>query len=61
MTNGSVRTTQNHGTIDQRIRAFYVGYNSPDNQGAWACDFYVTSGSIIPPSRTNQTGSEGDE
>lgn len=48
--------TQNHGTIDQRIRAFYVGYNSADSLGAWACDFYVTSGSIIPPSRTNQTG-----
>lgn len=38
-----------HGTIDQRIRAFFVGYNSPDSLGAWACDFYVTSGSIIPP------------
>lgn len=47
--------TQDHGTIDQRIRAFYVGYNSADSLGAWACDFYVTSGSIIPPSRTNQT------
>ncbi len=46
--------TQNHGTIDQRLRAFYVGYNSADNLGAWACDFYVTSESIIPPSR--QTG-----
>ena len=51
---------QNHGTVDQRIRAFYIGYNSPDSEGAWACDFYVTSGSIIPPSRSDQTGSEGD-
>jgi predicted metalloprotease len=49
--------TQDHGTIDQRIRAFYVGYNSADSEGAWACDFYVTSGSIIPKSRTDQTES----
>ena len=41
--------TQNHGTVDQRIRAFFVGYNSSDSEGAWACDFFVTSGSIIPP------------
>ena len=37
------------------LRAFYVGYNSPDNLGAWACDFYVTSESIVPPSRQNAT------
>jgi hypothetical protein len=41
---------QNHGSVDQRIRAFFIGYNSPDTQGAWACDFYVTSGSIVPTS-----------
>lgn len=44
---------QDHGSIDQRIRAFFVGYNSLDAQGAWACDFYVPG--IIPPSRTNQS------
>ncbi len=38
--------SQDHGSIDQRIRAFFVGYNSLDAQGAWACDFYVPG--IIP-------------
>lgn len=39
-----------HGTIDQRIRAFFVGYNSADNAGAFACAFYVTDLPIVPVS-----------
>jgi len=43
---------QQHGTIDQRIRAFFVGYNAFDNDGVFACDFFVTDISIIPPAET---------
>lgn len=39
-----------HGTIDQRIRAFFVGYNSGDDAGVFDCDFYVTDMSIVPVS-----------
>ena len=52
------RRRRSHGTIDQRIRAFYIGYNSPDSQGAWACDFYITNGSIIPSSRMSDGATE---
>ena len=50
-----VSDQQNHGTIDQRIRAFFLGYNSFNSSGAWDCDFYVTGGSIVPDSRTDQS------
>ena len=40
---------QSHGTIDQRIRAFFVGYNSSDSSGVFDCAFYLTDVSIIPP------------
>lgn len=39
---------QNHGTIDQRIRAFFVGYNSSAGWGVFACSSYVTDVSIVP-------------
>lgn len=39
---------QTHGTPDQRVRAFYIGYNSAPDNGAFACDFYVTDVSITP-------------
>jgi hypothetical protein len=39
---------RSHGTIDQRIRAFFVGYNSADAAGVFDCDFYVTDVSIVP-------------
>jgi len=39
---------QTHGTIDQRIRAFFVGYNAP-TRGVWDCDFYYTDGVTIVP------------
>ena len=48
---------QSHGTIDQRIRAFFIGYNSP-NRGAWNCDFYYTDGVSIVPLGTD-TGDQG--
>jgi hypothetical protein len=37
-----------HGTIDQRIRAFFVGYNSDDSWGVFECDRYLTDVTIIP-------------
>jgi hypothetical protein len=39
---------QTHGTADQRVRAYYIGYNSAPEAGVLACDFYVTDVSIIP-------------
>ena len=39
---------RSHGTMDQRIRAFFVGYDADPDLGAWACDFYFSDISIIP-------------
>jgi predicted metalloprotease len=39
-----------HGTDDQRVRALYIGYNSPANLGVFACDFYLSDISIVPAS-----------
>ena len=39
---------QTHGTVDQRLRALYIGYNSEPAVGAWACDFYLTDIRIAP-------------
>lgn len=39
---------QSHGTPDQRVRAYYVGYNSAPDTGVFACNFYLTDVSIIP-------------
>jgi uncharacterized protein len=43
-----VSVDQSHGTVDQRIRAFFVGYNAPDHLGVFACASYVTDVSIVP-------------
>ena len=39
---------RSHGTIDQRIRAFFVGYNSADDWGVFECDRYITDATIVP-------------
>ncbi|MET0910481.1 MAG: hypothetical protein ABWZ99_13535, partial [Ilumatobacteraceae bacterium] len=39
---------RSHGTIDQRIRAFFVGYNSADDWGVFECDRYITDVTIVP-------------
>jgi hypothetical protein len=44
---------RDHGTLDQRVRAFFVGYNSDDSFSAFECDRFVTDVSIIPPSQDN--------
>ena len=46
----TVGPNQTHGSHDQRLRAFFVGYNSPNDQSAWSCNFYLTDISIVPPS-----------
>jgi predicted metalloprotease len=44
---------RSHGTIDQRIRAFFVGYNSNPGRGLFDCDWYWTDddGTSIVPTR----------
>ena len=39
---------QTHGTIDQRVRAFFVGYNSSGGRGVFDCEFFITDVSIVP-------------
>lgn len=46
-TEGPGRT---HGTDDQRVRALYIGYNSPVSLGVFACGFYLSDISIVPVS-----------
>ncbi len=48
-----------HGTIDQRIRAFFVGYNSDDSLGVFECDFYLTDVTIIPATFLEDTQTPG--
>ncbi len=48
-----------HGTIDQRIRAFFVGYNSDDSSGVFECDFYLTDVTIIPATFLEDTQTPG--
>jgi Putative neutral zinc metallopeptidase len=52
----NVNFGQTHGTRDQRVRAFFVGYNSDDNQGAWTCDAYLTDITIVPISPESISG-----
>jgi hypothetical protein len=51
-------TGRSHGTRDQRVRAFFIGYNSPVSEGAWACAFYFTDEVTIIPQDDAATTAE---
>jgi predicted metalloprotease len=46
---GTAQQERTHGDIDQRLLAFYTGYNGGHSQGLVACNMYVTDINLANP------------